>query len=137
MLHSGAAEEPANGFVGIEFAEQKRREQTVATFRSRHDEAYARMVSAALGMKDAHQEFEAARAAAASLPHGLPMSDLLDAVEADARAELVRRAESAKAKAEAELSPTVAQTAQMGDAANAQPEAPAENPAKKSSRKAA
>jgi hypothetical protein len=123
MLHSGAATEPAHGFIGIEFAEQKRREQTVATFRARHDSAYVRMVQAALAMKAAHQEFEAARVAAAILAHGLPMSDLLDAVESDARAALLRMATDAKAKAEAEAMPAVAQVQQMGDAANAQPEA--------------
>lgn len=114
MLHSGTATEPANGFIGIEFAEQKRREQTVATFRARHDAEYIRMVSAAVAMKAAHQEFEAARVAAASLPHGLPMSDLLDSVEQDARAALA-------AKAQAALAASVAQVQQMGDAANAQP----------------
>lgn len=109
MFPDGSAREVTNGFVGIETAELMRQQATVAKFRKEHSGEFQALVEAAAAVKLAHQRLEAAKAAARSLPTGLPMSDLLDEVEREARAKLL---ESTKA-------PTAAQALQSGDAANA------------------
>jgi hypothetical protein len=107
MFPAGSANEVTNGFVGIETAELLRQQATVAKFKASHAAEYDALVRATVTLKRAHQGLEEAKAAARSLPTGLPMSDLLDQVEREARAKL---SEDTKA-------PTAAQVVQAGDSA--------------------
>ncbi len=106
MLHTppGVPEpEIKSGFVSIEAAERARQTVSIDAFRAKYAETYERMVAASVGLKRAHQEFEAAKVAARELPHGLEMSDLLDGVERESRRVLASPPDS----------PTVAQIQQM------------------------
>jgi hypothetical protein len=88
MIHDGPEQVIENGFVDIATAERLRQKQTVATFRARYEPEFQRLLSAAVGLKLAHRELDAAKHAAASQPTGLPISDLLDGVEREARQRL-------------------------------------------------
>jgi hypothetical protein len=116
MIHDGPEQGITNGFVDIATAERLRQQQTVATFREKHEAEYQRLVRASVGLKLAHQELEAAKRAAATLPTGLPIGDLLDGVERDARAQLKEAADrlttNQLAQVSTEIAPTVVPEAQ-------------------------
>jgi hypothetical protein len=112
MFPDGSAREIKHGFIGIETAELMRQQATVAKFRAEHAGEYRALVEATIALKRAHQGLENAKAAARSLPTGLPMSDLLDEVEREARAAL---SETTKDKLG---EPTAAQIEQRGDSAS-------------------
>lgn len=107
MLFDGPEQSISNGFVSIEAAERARQTSAISVFRAKHPEAYERLLKATVYVKLSHQELEAAKAAANALPTGVPLGDLLDSIERDARAQLQERAESA----------TLAQLEQIGNAA--------------------
>jgi hypothetical protein len=115
MLHDGpeqavAAAIAKDGFVGIELAERLRQTATVATFRDRHEAEYQRLLRAVVGLKMAHQELEAAKQAAALVPSGLPIGDLLDGVEREARKQLNEAAASLTANQLAQVNPETVAT---------------------------
>jgi hypothetical protein len=114
----GSAREVTNGFVGIETAELLRQKATVSKFQADHPGEYRALVEATIALKRAHQTIEEAKAAARSVPAGVPLSDILDEAERDARAILKQPPEA----------PTAKQVLQVGDEANAPSAAPAEPP---------
>jgi hypothetical protein len=112
MFPDGSAREIKHGFIGIETAELMRQQATVAKFRAEHAGEYRALVEATIALKRAHQGLENAKSAARSLPTGLPMSDLLDEVEREARAALLETTKDKLGE------PTAAQIEQQGDSAS-------------------
>jgi hypothetical protein len=89
MIHDGPEQAiDNNGFVDIATAERMRQQETVATFRARHEPEFQRLLKAAVGLKLAHRELDDAKHAAASQPSGLPIGDLLDGIEREARKQI-------------------------------------------------
>lgn len=112
---NGSANEIKNGFVGIETAELLRQQATVSKFRTDHVAEFQALVDATVAVKLAHQKLEAAKAAARSLPTGLPMTDLLDEVERQARAALAEAASADEAARTGKPNaPTASQIQQKG-----------------------
>ncbi len=110
MIHDGPEQGITNGFVDIATAERLRQQQTVATFRERHEDAFQRLLRASVGLKLAHQELEDAKRNAAAMPSALPIGDLLDGVEREARAQLKEASERLTAAQLAQVDPNVAPT---------------------------
>lgn len=117
MIHDGPSQPgiAADGFVDIATAERLRQQQTVATFRARHEPEFQRLLRAVTGLKLAHQELDAAKHAAAMTPSGLPIGDLLDGVEREARAQLKEAADRLTANQLAQVDPNVVATTQKPD----------------------
>jgi hypothetical protein len=111
MLHDGPEQAiGSDGFVDIAMAERLRQQQTVAIFRDRHEAEYQRLLRAVVGLKNAHQELEAAKQSAALVPSGLPIGDLLDGVEREARKLLSEGVVSLTANQLAQVNPETVAT---------------------------
>jgi hypothetical protein len=111
MLHDGPEQAiGSDGFVDIATAERLRQQATVATFRVRHEAEYQRLLRAVVGLKSAHQELEAAKQFAALVPSGLPIGDLLDGVEREARKLLSEGVASLTANQLAQVNPETVAT---------------------------
>jgi hypothetical protein len=111
MLHDGPEQAiGSDGFVDIAMAERLRQQQTVAIFRERHEAEFQRLLRAVVGLKMAHQELEAAKQAAALVPSGLPIGDLLDGVEREARKLLSEGVVSLTANQLAQVNPETVAT---------------------------
>jgi hypothetical protein len=76
------------GFIGIEQAEQFRRDTTSADFRKQYPQEYERAVRAAVAVRRAEQELVAAKESIKSLSTPIKVGDLIDAIQADAAGQL-------------------------------------------------
>ncbi len=112
MIHAeGASAIGSDGFVDIATAERMRQQETVAVFRARHEAEFQRLLKAVIGLKLAHEELEQAKRAAAMAPSGLPIADLLDGAEREAREQLKEKNDQLTAQQLAQVSAEAAVSA--------------------------